>query len=836
MIAEDAPRYSPSLPRSGAVRDPVRLFDALRRETVTALGGVLSGFWGTIEEQVRLEALAGHDYSGAQDDRMAVMALGHRALDLATRYRESLERGFDAWRKPVAPPTADKSLSLMSEGELEIHLAGQHTTELLDHQFLHPLEQLEERLQALARALGVEGSRPNPVRPEAAVAAFVELFGAEDLTRGLRPLVFNQFDKRLPEVLGDLYEKLNGMLEDAGFGFQSGSGARGGRPRGSAGVSGGSGGGGSGGAGGSASQAEAGDAWIPDGGVVEHSGAGAGAGAGVGARADAGASGTGGGAGGGPVHAPGGGARTGGIGGVPMGYGIGAPIASSPIEAAAAEGRPPRYRDVVREQLAQWRAAGHDAAPVADDAVEPLREDLVPPSDVHVLRTEDLLNVAQILQGDDSAPYARALAGADARELGRVIREAIRGGVRQLGLDADATHFSTDEEDAIDLVGMLFSSISDANDLEDRARDFFGRLVVPYLKVALTDDSMFNRRSHPARRLLDVLTEACDGNAGETPHDRETLDRAERAVDRVVEEYDDDQAIFELAAAELRDQLEQQRRRSELAEKRAAEAIHGRERLQQARAHAAELVASRLSERMLTAPVAQFLDRHWRHHLTQAWLRDGAGSGRHHEAIALGDAMVQVDVDAAHARGRVVAEQLLALQVPLGECYSSCGMDATAARDAMARIISALGLPDAPRRVHRPESDHDEVDAMAGEGALAGLQIAGGTDTLDFDPEVAARMRRLRVGQGLRLVDEDGHETTARIAWVSPLTGRFLVVNRRGMRRMVASPEELAALVAAGRVVVRSTDAPFDEAMRQVWQQLNAQASPKPGAGRAANG
>ena len=828
MIPEDSPGRVFAKSSHGSKRDPMRLFDALRRETVTALGGVLSGFWGTIEEQVRLEALAGHDYSGAQDDRMAVMALGHRALDLATRYRESLERGFDAWRKPVAPPTADKSLSLMSEGELEIHLAGQHTTELLDHQFLHPLEQLEERLQALARALGVEGHRPNPVRPEAAVAAFVELFGAEDLTRGLRPLVFNQFDKRLPEVLGDLYEKLNEMLEGAGFGFQSGGGARGGRGRGGAGASGGGGGGGGGGsvgAGGSAGQVEAGDAWIPDGGVVEHSGAGAGAGAGASDIAHSAP---------GPASGGGGGTRVGGIGGVPMGYGIGAPIAASPMQVAAAEGRPPRYRDVVREQLAHWRAAGESAD--AGDAGQALQEDFAPASDVNVLRTEDLLNVAQILQGDDSAPYARALAAADARELGRVIREAIRGGVRQLGLDADATHFSTDEEDAIDLVGMLFSSISDANDLEERARDFFGRLVVPYLKVALTDDSMFNRRSHPARRLLDVLTEACDGNAGETPHDRETLDRAERAVDRVVEEYDDDQAIFELAAAELRDQLEQQRRRSELAEKRAAEAIHGRERLQQARAHAAELVASRLSERMLTAPVAQFLDRHWRHHLTQAWLRDGAGSSRHHEAIALGDAMVQVDVDAAHARGRVVAEQLLALQVPLGECYSSCGMDATAARDAMARIISALGLPDAPRRVHRPESDHDEGDTVAGEGALAGLQIAGGTDSLDFDPEVAARMRRLRVGQGLRLVDGDGHETAARIAWVSPLTGRFLVVNRRGMRRMVVSPEELAALVAAGRVAVRSTDAPFDEAMRQVWQQLNAQASPKPGGRKVANG
>ena len=790
------------------MRDPVRLFDALRRESVTALGGVLSGFWGTIEEQVRLEALAGHDYSGAQDDRMAVMALGHRALDLATRYRESLEREFDAWRKPAVARTGDKSLSLMSEGELEIHLAGQHTQELLDHQFLHPLEQLEERLQALAGALGVEGKRPNPVRPEAAVASFVELFGAEDLTRGLRPLVFNQFDKRLPEVLGDLYEKLNEMLESAGFGFQSGGGARGARGRGAAGgASAGTSAGGGVGGDASAGSAQGDAGWVPDGGLVEHSGSGTGI--------AGGASGPG-----SPMGPTAGGMAAGRGGmGVPADGGIGASIAGSALHAAAAEGRPPRYRDVVREQLAHWRAAGAGeaaAAAAGEQDAEGWAED------ARVLRTEDLLNVAQILQGDDAGQYARALAAADARELSRVMREAILGGVRQLGFDADATHFSVDEEVAIDLVGMLFSSISDANDLEERARDFFGRLVVPYLKVALTDDSMFNRRSHPARRLLDVLTEACDGNAGQTPQDRETLDSAERAVDRVVEEYDEDQAIFELAASELRDQLEQQRRRSDLAEKRAAEAIHGRERLQQARAHAADLVASRLSGRPLTAAVAQFIDQHWRHHLTQAWLRDGAGSSRHHEAIALGDAMVQVDADAAQGRGRVVAEQLLALQVPLGECYSSCGMDATAARDAMARIISALGLPDSPRRAHRAEAVDDDPPGGADDAAaLSGLQLAGGTDTLEFDPEMAARMRRLRVGQGLRLTDEDGHESAARIAWISPLTGRFLVVNRRGVRKMVVSPEELTALVAAGRVSVRSTDAPFDEAMRQVWQQLN---------------
>ena len=437
-----------------------------------------------------------------------------------------------------------------------------------------------------------------------------------------------------------------------------------------------------------------------------------------------------------------------------------------------------------------------------------------------MLDTRELLNLASLLQGDDPGPFEKALAGEDRRPLGDVIRHALLSGVRQIGFDPANTHFSSDEEDAIDLIGILFQSLFEANDLVDGARQMYGKLVVPYLKVALTDDSLFNRRSHPARRLLDAVTEACDGNTGDTPQDQETLNQAGHAVDRVVGEYQDDQAIFELASSELRDHLDQQRRRAELAEKRSAEAIHGRERLLQARRNAEGLVASRLADRPLTAAVAFFLDRHWRHHLTQTWLREGPESPRHYAAIAVGDAMVQVDADAAEVRGAAVARQLLALQVPLGECYSSCGLEASAARDAMARLISALALPDTPRSVHVPQAlEATEADDESG------LRVAGGHAALDFDPAIAARMRRLRVGQGLRLVDEDGHESSARIAWISPLTSRFLVVNRRGVRKMVVSPEELAAMVADGRAQVRSVDAPFDEAMKQLWQRLNENAA-----------
>ena len=786
---------TPARPRAGS--EAVRVFETIKRNAITEMGGVLSGFWGSIEEQVRLASLAGHDYSANQDDRVAIVALHHRALELATRYREAIEREFDRWLDPKPARAEDKSLSLMSEDELEIHLAGQQTTELLDHQFLHPLELMAERLQSLANALGVQGNRANPMRPEAAVGAFTGLFNSDDLTPGLRTLVFRLHDKRLPHALGTIYERTNTALETGGFGGMTPAAAKTryvtqvvpGAPATPAGPN-----------------VDA-NQWIPDGGVVEH--------AGPIQQAD-------------PIQQA---VTTGQPQVQPQPGAAGRMSIASQVAAASAAGtvpqdtagRPLRYRDVVREQLRNWRERQAQATEhAARQAAEHAQADIAN----HVLGTEDLLNIARLLQGDDPTPFVRALAGDGKYQLAMALREEILGGIRQLGLDPAETAFSNDEEDAIDLIGILFQSLFEANELLHRARAMYGRLVVPYFKVALTDDSMFNRRSHPARRLLDALTEACDGNAGETPQDRETLDRAEKAVERVVSEYDDDPAIFELAATELRDQLDQQRKRSELAEKRTAEAIHGRERLAHARRAAEGLVASRVTDRPLTEAIAHFLDGQWRHYLTQTWLRDGADSARHRAAIALGDAMVQVDTDAAHARGAVVADQLLALQAPLVDCYSSCGFDAGSARDSMARIIAALGLPDTVRKAHQPHVEDNDTEAADDDRKPASLRVVGGIDTLEFDPAIAARMRRLRPGQGLRLVDEDGRESAARVAWISPLTSRLLIVNRRGVRKMVVSPEELAVLVGRGQAIVRSVDGPFDEAMKQLWQHLNHASAP----------
>lgn len=431
------------------------------------------------------------------------------------------------------------------------------------------------------------------------------------------------------------------------------------------------------------------------------------------------------------------------------------------------------------------------------------------------LQTRDVVTIASVLQTEPPDSYARALAASG--RLADAVRDQMLDGARRLGLGHDQMRLGEAEEDAIDMVAMLFESMFRTHSLEDRARRLYARLVLPYVKVALAGDAVFVQPQHPARRLLDAVTEACEGNDASTPQDRDLLERASAVSQRIVAEYHEDLAVFELAHAELEALLVQQRRRGELQESRAAKATFGRERLAQARARADAALEAQLAARPLTAAVAEFLSAPWRHHYVQTLLRDGADCERAQEIGRLGDSLIELDALAEAGRGHELADRLIALQPSIVHCLGSLGLDENAARHGMAMLVRDLATPDTERRMHA-------AAPLAGDEPANDdpkLWLAGGTSTVTHDPAVAAMIRRLQPGEWLRMVDAQGEATSVKIAWVSPLTSRLLLVNRRGLRVLVAAPEELAAMVGAGRLMLGGERTPFSEAMLQLRQRLD---------------
>ncbi len=94
---------------------------------------------------------------------------------------------------------------------------------------------------------------------------------------------------------------------------------------------------------------------------------------------------------------------------------------------------------------------------------------------------------------------------------------------RKLGVRGDNLNLDGLDGDAVDLVALLFDVLLDGPQYDTRIRQKIGRMLVPYVKVAVKDRRMFMLKEHPARKLLNTVAEACEGNRGEAPQERELL-------------------------------------------------------------------------------------------------------------------------------------------------------------------------------------------------------------------------------------------------------------------------------------------------------------------------
>ncbi|MEZ5438546.1 MAG: DUF1631 domain-containing protein [Lysobacteraceae bacterium] len=444
------------------------------------------------------------------------------------------------------------------------------------------------------------------------------------------------------------------------------------------------------------------------------------------------------------------------------------------------------------------------------------------------MSSEEVLTVLGLFQ-NDTPPGLSGAINDPSQSLAQRLKQELLSGAGKLGIDPEQSAMSAVDEDAVDLVGMLFEVLLDERDLDGDMRGTIGRLVVPFIKVAMLDRRMFLQRSHPARRLLNSLAEACEGNKGETPQERSLQEKVNNVVDRLTKEFNENIAIFETLEQEFKAFIEQHRKRVELAEKRAAEAQRGRERLEHARNIANAEIAVRVANHNVPPTMKSVMDRYWAHHLTVTALRQGHDSAEYREAVSTGESVLK-SLTAALSGESALLPTLAPMRQALEKMLASSGCVGDAAKDVIRAVAEEL------RRMIRGESTDrvDEVVAATEPPQVAApapqtpdpndvkLGLSADPEDLDFDAADVETLRTMPVGTWVEIKDENGESQPAKLSWVSPISSRLLFVNRRGMRCCVASPEELAAMMREGRFVVRDSSSAFEYAMNQVLGKLRA--------------
>lgn len=716
--------------------------------------------------------------------------LRRRRDEIAARFRAQLDR---AWKtletgqplkaEAVLSGQAEGGLALITDQELESRLAVRNLASVLLRDCKAVLARLDRRLGWLA-AMELDADT-NPIGPEHIGVAVHQAFATCDLAPEVRLVVIKLCERDLGAIAGKLYETLDQLLHRAGVlaGVDRPQPATPPRQRP---------------AGMDAPQAPPRE----------------------GATADAWASAT---AAGGD-EAPAWAVRFlerwsqlhGGAGAAAAPAGEGTPGASfhgdpAAAAAAAAAATPAMLLDALHELLQRSRQTR-----------EPEQPAQAPPAAAQrPLSQREMLSVLSLLQVSPSATL-RAAIGDQQESLSQRLKNEVLSGASQLGVDPSSARLDPKDEDAIDLVGMLFDVLLDERDLSGRPRELIGRLVVPFVKVALLDRRMFVQKTHPARRLLNALAEACEGNTGESAAERTLLAKVEEIIERLVTEFNENLAIFMTLEEEFRDFLEQHRRRIEITERRAAEIQRGQERLELARKRAEAELSARLEGRELPRAVQEFLCSPWQHHLTLCLLREGEEGVSVAEALALADGVLE---ELEEARRHVVGKPWLqALQPGLQKVFASVGLHGDAADAAISALHDTLqAVADARPELERALPELPPV-ALPQPAPVerSPIELVGGTDTLDFDHADADRIRALPLGTWLDFIDKDGRVTPGKLSWISPISSRLLFVNRRGVRFCVASAEELAVMIRLGRLRMHvADDGAFDSAMQGVIERLD---------------
>ncbi|MDR6991199.1 hypothetical protein J2X52_001297 [Luteimonas sp. 3794] len=438
-------------------------------------------------------------------------------------------------------------------------------------------------------------------------------------------------------------------------------------------------------------------------------------------------------------------------------------------------------------------AASHEAAYARLQALMSGRRELLrkfqPRADAPLprrqLATSEVSDALRLLQPTQAG--ARSLVD---------IRRSLLAQARQRS--GEGASLAPQDEDAFELLGMLYGHIEEEIRSEAPAAPLVRELQIPVLRAALQDHSFFTRQHHPARQLLNTVAESAANWHDDTAFDPRVQAALRAAVAFVVDNYEGDVAVFAEGNARVQAQLQTQARTAELQERRHIEAARGREKLVAARARADELMQDIVGERRLPRFSRALLDQAWADVLTLTLLRHGESSSEAGRQLAMTRRIVDASLDTTPCADE-------ALQADVESALSQVGYHGEEATVIAQRLTS-----------HRS----DEVDAASrtelamklkararlGEEAGAARRekppVRSSEEQVQYD-----YLRTLPFGTWIEFTtNQQGDIVRRRMSWYSPITDHVLFVNQRGQRTGEQSLDAVARLMATGNARVVTAD------------------------------
>ncbi len=456
----------------------------------------------------------------------------------------------------------------------------------------------------------------------------------------------------------------------------------------------------------------------------------------------------------------------------------------------------------------------------------------------HTVSTPDLLNALSVLQSEYTADSTTPV-----HQLTNNLKQRILDTTENL-LGTQTSGISAIEEDTIDLVSMLFEYIVQDRNIPVEIQALLARLQLPFVKVAMLDRQLLSQKSHPARQLLDMLANAGLSWSDESDRGRKLYSKIESIVESCLSDFDESTNLFSSHLTDFSNFVEKQSKRADAVEKRTNDSAEGKERLFAARKRAASEILSRIKGKTLPNVVKSILTQPWANVLVLTLLRHSEESTEWTSMLEFADDLVW----SIEPKDTLESRKKLRITLPLIEKRLREGLALVAYHETDIRnLLRQLNsvykslLPssktDSPETPVPPSSTIDENDTVLGETESTaaefenGLTIVSANENATESPEKASPneqqitdyiklLKAIAIGTWFEFLNENEDVNRAKLSWISPISSKYLFVNRNGIKVADKSLTDLASELNSGNTVLLQDKPIFDRAMSAIVSKL----------------
>jgi len=422
----------------------------------------------------------------------------------------------------------------------------------------------------------------------------------------------------------------------------------------------------------------------------------------------------------------------------------------------------------------------------------------------------------------------------------------------QLAEVAPSSNVAQVDQHLIDIVSMLFDFILGDDNLRPEIKSEIAKLQIPMLKVGLLDKQFFSSKKHPARQLLNELAYLGLAWDEKDPQAEITLNKIKSCVTTICNDFEDDLELFSELLKDFIAFKQSLQKRAEVLERRVREAEEGKAKTQNAKSRVNHVLNKVIEGNLIPDIIKSIFKEVWAHVMFLEALKGEQGEWEHTCQFAkLLVWSVQPKEDEHELAKLKKAIPKLVKNLKIGFSKISYSPLKAATLLEKLELEHRRVIADAQQLIEQAQSEPDLIrlkpqDLLEGEETQAQQQPQDATEITEKQ-EVAIEevaFSKEETGEGTILHEQqpvtaesmaaveqlhagswyelrlDNEFRRCKLAAKIASTGRFIFVNRSGLKVAEFTREQLAYEYQIGNVKVLDDDALFDRALQAVIANL----------------